>query len=403
MTGTKTSGFLMTFCIFIAILTLTSGIETAICEDDIASDRTYPFVTEALQLRGASGWNRGGRAGPFVSNASDKWVTDWQYNYASEEADVTVFAQYMAEGKGLYFVSTETTKSSQVLPLCLQPTANTLDRAKDFLKRYQNWTQDANLTEIIGTLDLVGAGGNCSVVIGTLNLTVAANRYATDFYWGYTSNGTYSRGLGITFVSNRVFFRDDRNLLLPPCEPPSNIFTSRSPYMSKAEEPNPPAARPVNESFEFMTPRPAPIMELYLDPEAEIAPVVKEQQFYSGHFTFHLEQPLLPNTLYTATLVCGQDAPADFDEAPVILLSWWFMTENGTQTSETQSPTQTPIASAESIPSMPQSSLSASSAEAYHDGNPTFEWAFTVAIVFAGIAVLVASVLVVRARAKRSK
>ncbi len=305
------------------------------------SDRTYSFVTKALQLIGATGWKTGGVAVPSMVNATNKWVEDWAYTYSSEDANVSLWASYMAEGQGLEYVTAQTTQSSTILPLCLQPSVNAIDRTADFLERYRNWTQDANLTEIIATLNTVDTSRNSSVVIGNLNLTTVSNPYATSFYWGYTSNDTYYRSLGITFVGNWVFFRDDRNLLLPPRDPPANIFTSSSPYIYWSTDPGMLLTRPINESFGFMTPRPAPIMELYLNPKADIAPVVKEVRQYSGYYTFNLKEPLQPNTLYTATLLCGQTLPPDMDDAPVVLLSWQFMTDNSTHT-PTDSPTQNP-------------------------------------------------------------
>ncbi|MCW4019234.1 MAG: hypothetical protein NWF00_11250 [Candidatus Bathyarchaeota archaeon] len=227
----KASGFLQVFYVFAVALFVLNGVGIANCEEDVTSDRTFLFVTQGLQLHVESGGNHGGHA-VVVSNAPNKWVTDWSYTCSFENANATVFVQYMAEGSGLYYVTVQTTNFSAGLPLCLQPSASALGRAKDFLTRYQNWLQDSNLTEIISTLDAVETDQNCSVLFGDLNLTITSNPYASVFYWGYTSNGTYSRGIGITFVDNFVFFRDDRNLLLPPREPPANIFNSEPPYIS---------------------------------------------------------------------------------------------------------------------------------------------------------------------------
>lgn len=390
-------------CFFAVTLFVLNGIGVGNCVEDVTSDRTYLFVTQALQLHVESGGNGGGYA-VVESGSANKWVTEWSYRCFSEDAHATVLAEYMAQGEGLYFVTINTTQSSENLPLCLQPSARALDRAKDFLTRYKNWVQDANLTNIIGTLDTAEADQNCSVVVGDLNLTITSNRYATVFYWGYTTNGTYNRGLGITFVGNYTFFRDDRNLLLPAREPPANIFNSASPYISTLKETEPLATRSVNESFSFMTPRPAAIMELYLDPEANISAAVKEVRQFSGYFTFNLQEPLQPNTVYTATLLCGQSAPPNIDMAPLVLLSWQFITENATQTTQVPSQTQTssqhPTTTSEQTPNT--TTPSTTPFEASNNASAVHNWIYVTTAAVMGAATVALAIITLR-RKKQNK
>ncbi len=391
------------FCVFAVALFILNGVGIANCEE-VTPDRTHLFVTQALQLHVKSGGNNGGNA-VVIDNESNKWVTDWSYVCSFEDANATVSAKYLAEGRGLYFVTVNTINFSGGLPLCLQPSADALDRAKDFLVRYKNWLQDSNLTEVISTLDAVQADQNCSVLFGDLNLTITRNPYASVFYWGYTTNSTYHRGLGITFVGNYTFFRDDRNLLLPAREPPADIFNSWSPYISMPTETKLPTTRPVNESFSFMTPRPSSIMELYLNPEANLSAVVKEVRQFSGYFTFNLQEPLQPNTLYTATLLCGQSVPPDIDMSPVVLLSWQFITENATHTTDV--PNQTPDSpQCLTSPSEQTSLTTTQTTTPFKDANGAFllhNWFYVPAAAVVGALAAALAVLTLRRRKQNKR
>jgi hypothetical protein len=98
------------------------------------SDRPLSFVTEGLQL-------------DVVASGEWAYTTDINgslminvasYTFESEEASVDVSCRYSYSGEGLWFVTLETNKASTTLPICAQPSAGVVDRARDFLERYQN-------------------------------------------------------------------------------------------------------------------------------------------------------------------------------------------------------------------------------------------------------------------------
>ena len=73
-------------------------------------------------------------------------------------------------------------------------------------------------------------------------------------------------------------------------------------------------------------PRSPQIVELEIEPEVEISRVSKEiVGVASGRFTFHLAQPLKPDTTYTVTITYGQEeAPQGF--LPTSTTTWQFTT-----------------------------------------------------------------------------
>lgn len=72
--------------------------------------------------------------------------------------------------------------------------------------------------------------------------------------------------------------------------------------------------------------RPPQIVEINLNPEVEISNITKEiVSVASGKFTFHLAEPLKPETTYTVTVIYGQEkAPEGFK--PISSITWNFTT-----------------------------------------------------------------------------
>ncbi|MCW4019235.1 MAG: hypothetical protein NWF00_11255 [Candidatus Bathyarchaeota archaeon] len=154
----------------------------------------------------------------------------------------------------------------------------------------------------------------------------------------------------------------------------------------------------VNESFSFMTPRPISIMELYLTPEAKVSAAVEEVRQFSGYYTFSLQEPLQPNTLYTATLFCGQSTPPNIDMAPAILLSWQFMTENASQTTEVPSQTQTSQSTATASKQTPIPATPINASFKVADGASFLNSWVYVAVAAVGVIVVVALAIIMFAR-----
>jgi hypothetical protein len=260
------------------------------------------------------------------------------YSLSSNENKLDISCRYTASGEGLWYITISTSKVTNSLPLCIQPSVNVLDRAKDFLERYQEWTGNSSLEEVINMLNTVDVTENTTITLGNWKLTVTSGTYFTSFYWQYTFNQTDYRGLGITFLGKYVFFRDDRNLPIVSQSAPEPFGSSQSLYLVFIDYPERDSINvPRTTDIILETARPAGIIEVYLNHEAKIANVTLESvPPAGGKYTFHLAEPLQPNTTYTATVIYGQAIPPDLDSSPINIESWSFTTGN---TVTTASPT----------------------------------------------------------------
>jgi hypothetical protein len=303
-------------------------------------DRAFSFVGGALfnsqyQVRSSGEWAYAGDI-----NGTVVMMNVSGYTIESFTDSLSISCAYYSKGQGLWYVTLNVGKSSQGLPTFAQVTANPVDRARDFIKRYMSWKGNESLDVAKNMLDSVDTSQNTTKTFSTATnqwrLTVTSSPYCISLYWSYTPNVVNGkpvanepsyRGLGITFAGKYVFFRDDGNLPFPPLDAPATVFNSISPYGLGVEFPSSGSTGvPVNTTFTMTTTRPAPIMDLYLNPNVEVAGVKSETRQYSGNYTFKLATRLESNTGYTATVIYGQDTPASFDSAPVSIKSWTFTT-----------------------------------------------------------------------------
>ena len=315
-------------------------------QNSATSERSASFVNGALGFNSSqyTSASLGGRAG-----FDGDYMAEVGYTVNSDAGNLTIVCEYPNRTQGMWYVSLTIESSTDQLPVYAQLSANVTVRARDFLERYMQWSGNSSLLNAISMLDKVDVTRNMTVTENDLNLTVDSSPYFVSFYLEYQINGTEYRGVGITFASKYVFFRDDRSIPFGPRVPPASIFTSNSPYISGYSQPQEPITDvPLNQNFTFMTPRPAPIFELFLSPEANFSGPIRETRQFSGYFTFVLEEPLKPNTTYTETIIVGQGIPADFDSAPISIASWLFTTGNSLVTSE---PTTSAVETASSSPS----------------------------------------------------
>lgn len=380
-----------TFCAAIVILNFFNAFSATGATSQ--SDRPLSFVREGLQLNVAEG---SGWAYAADVNGTYKIIDCTGYVFYSGGASVDISCRYSNSGEGLFYVALTTNQASAALPLCAQPSADPVERARDFLERYQNWTQDSNLTKVISMLSDVDATKNCSVTVDELTLNVTSNPYLTSLYWKYTYNGTDYRGVGIAFVSKYVLFRDDRNLQLPPREPPAMDFSSAGSYFLGVQLPESDATNvPLNTDIKLMTSRPVGMIELHLNPEVEVSNVTSETQQYNGYYTFKLAEHLSPDTVYTATVLYGQTGPADLDSFPISIKSWTFTTGDSMASPESSNQTQPTISPTQTVPTTQPSS---SPIENNSQNSIPMEIVYMVAAVAAAIAVVTAAILIMRRR-----
>jgi hypothetical protein len=91
--------------------------------------------------------------------------------------------------------------------------ANLVDASEVFLERYQNFTKDAQLTDLQSMLINVDSTENSTSIAENLKLEVLVNSYGTSFRWNPTFNSVDYPGMGITFCDGFFHsFGDDRNI-----------------------------------------------------------------------------------------------------------------------------------------------------------------------------------------------
>jgi len=323
----------------------------AFSETSAQSNKSLHFVTEALGFSSPKYLVQGGSESAYASYINDTYVVMnvTGYTVESEAGNLTVSCAFPSQSQSPWFVTLTISRSSAELPVFAQLSADVVDRARDFLTKYGDWTGNMSLNDVIDMLDKADVADNMTATTNQLNMTITSSSQFVSFYWEYVLNGTGYRGFGLTFAGKYVFFRDDRNLPFPPRAPPATIFTSFSPYGLGIDFPDEGAVNvPLDTNFTVMTTRPAGIVDLYLNPEAKIEALQSETRNWSGYYTFLLAEPLQPKTMYTAILIYGQSIPADFDSAPLSIKSWSFKTGDS---SATPIPTISPDPTANSSPS----------------------------------------------------
>jgi hypothetical protein len=340
--------FLLVIC---ALSVVVSFPNRAVSAETEQTERSASFVTEALGFNSSqfTASNMGGRAGIDGDRMN---IVGYIIN--SEAGSLNVACEYPTKGQGMWYVALTINRTTNQLPVYVQLSANVAERARDFLMRYLDWSCNPSLNDATSMLDRATISRNMTVTGKGLIMTVDSNPYFVSFYWEQIVNGSEYRGIGITFAGKYVFFRDDRSIFLEPKEPPASIFTSVSPYISGYSVPETRITDfPLDKNFTFMTPRPAPIFELHLSPEAQILGPVREIRQFSGYYTFMLAEPLKPNTTYVETILVGQSIPPDFDSAPISIASWSFTTGNSIVAAEpTIAPTNSVDLTEASSPSL---------------------------------------------------
>jgi hypothetical protein len=334
MTNQKVLMYTAAVCFILFISFFFSGIE--LTQGTSQSEKPLSFVTDGLKFAASN----------YSISENSKWAYATYVNgtytimnvtgfdISSEDSSLSVACVYPSSGEGLWFITLITETASAKLPLCMQTGAKDIDRARDFLKRYQNWTGNSSLQVVKNMLDSVDASKNTTISTNNITLTVASSPFFTSYYWEYTINGTDYRGLGITIAGKYVFFRDDRNLPFLPQKPPETIFTSYYPSLEIVYPDENSTNIPLNTNITLFATRSVGIMQLYLTPEAKIANFTSEPIQYSEQYTYRLAERLQPNTTYTATMLYGQATPADLDSAPMSIKSWSFATGNSIDTSQ---------------------------------------------------------------------
>jgi hypothetical protein len=93
-------------------------------------------------------------------------------------------------------------------PLC----TNLRDVANDFLQKYQEYSDDPDLTRMKNMLDTVDVTKNITITSENVKLGISVNTFSSEFYWKYTFNGADYSGMGVSFRNGSFYaFSDDRS------------------------------------------------------------------------------------------------------------------------------------------------------------------------------------------------
>ena len=150
------------FLAVIILLTLAQAPKMYAIEQ---ANKPLSFITDALALNEPRYSISGGSESAYASyiNETNVIMNSTGYRITSENSNLSISCDYPSNGDGLWFVTLTIDRASTELPLCIQPSANVVDRARDFLTKYQNWTGNSSLTEVTSMLDNVDATKNMTV------------------------------------------------------------------------------------------------------------------------------------------------------------------------------------------------------------------------------------------------
>lgn len=331
-------------CILITTILVLGLISTVIGSSFGQTDRAISFITDALQLDLAMYQTSESHWGSLTAGG---WMDVSRYGLTLATTNLSVTCGDIHASEGLLYIGLKSEGESSEIPRCMQPSLSDLDRVRDFLERYRDWTHNATLNLVMDLLIQVDPLKNMTVTQGDWTLTVESSPYYSTWYWQYTVNSSTYRGLGITILDKYVFFRDDRLARLPPQDPPPLISSSACSIPLSVSYPDPDSSGVRrNTSIGLFAPRPVGLLELYLNPNVKIANFSKEMVLYSAEYTVHFTEFLQPLTTYTATIIYGQTIPPSIHHAPICIKSWSFTTGNFPNPSPTPTPTESPTSTA---------------------------------------------------------
>jgi hypothetical protein len=97
------------------------------------------------------------------------------------------------------------------LLLYSQPNTDSFNVTLGIIQRYQKWTNDSQVKEMIKLLENVGSQRNATETSGNLTLRISVLSYYTEYRFSNTFNGVDYTGLTLTFSKiGYVYFDDSR-------------------------------------------------------------------------------------------------------------------------------------------------------------------------------------------------
>lgn len=198
---TKVRGLLILAAILALLLSQTSTVQSA---SSIAQDRALTFITDVFELD-MTKYNAkmATYSVDYPSELGGIQQEHVKYDLQASESTATAFFSF---NNGTLTACTISVITGSLL--YAQPSANTLDRARGILDKYQTYTGKSDLKEMIDLLKMVEGNKNETKTIGNIKLEVVNDAYHTSFDWKYTFNGVDYNAVSIIFQDSGIFFSD---------------------------------------------------------------------------------------------------------------------------------------------------------------------------------------------------
>lgn len=154
-----------------------------------------------------------------------------QYSLTSSKSDLNVELRYRSNHFSMYSLTT-----IETLPVFSQAQPDdVLQNAKNTLIRYQQYSGDTYLTDMIDLIDNVTAVKDSSITEGNMNLQITVTGDTTTFLWCYSVDGInyQAKGLEMIFQNNILTYMEDGYFLFTVGS--TNLATSESQAVTIAE------------------------------------------------------------------------------------------------------------------------------------------------------------------------
>ena len=176
--------------------------------DSSAPDKALSFIEDVIQLDMTKyDANLVSYTLDYPAELAGMVQENMKYTLESEENKLTVLSKI--KNNSLTYFSLTVNEGSLFYA---KPTANVLDRTKGLLERYQSYTKDANLIEMMDVLNSVDTIENMTKTLDNVKFEISSRVSSTSFCWKYVFNGADYTGIDVTFREDGIDFRDDRSI-----------------------------------------------------------------------------------------------------------------------------------------------------------------------------------------------
>jgi hypothetical protein len=155
---------------------------------------------------------------------SGKYVL--QYWDTKEEQYSLLHCIFNFAGSTLISCSLSTDSGKALYSKPLPP--NLVDAARVFVARYEQFTNDLQLSEMESILANIDGAKNTTKTVNELQLSVSVTSYATSFNWKSFNNGIEYPGMGVTFIKGEFSSFGDRRSIYTIASTKVNISREKA-------------------------------------------------------------------------------------------------------------------------------------------------------------------------------